>query len=52
MVEVPSMDESKLGNSPKAQLLVRRHTNLVLGRPSNVRGFRVDEAQVELGSWV
>ena len=52
MVGVPSMDESKLGNSPKAQLLVRRHTNLVLGCPSTIRRLRVDEAQAELGSWV
>ena len=37
MVGAPSMDESKLGNSPKAQLPVRRHTNLVLGYPSTVR---------------
>ena len=46
MVGVPSMDESKLGNSPKARLRVRRHTNLVLGRPSTVSRSRVDVAQV------
>ena len=49
---VSRMDESKLGNSPKAQLLVRRHTNLVLGCPSTVCRFRVDEDRVDLGSRV
>ena len=52
MVEVPSMTRVSWAISPKAQLLVRRHTNLVLGCPSTVRRFRVDEAQVELGSRV
>ena len=49
MVEVPIMDESKLGSSPKAQLLLRRHANLVLGCPSTVRKFRVDGLR---WSWV
>ena len=46
MVEVPRLDESKFGNSPKAQLLVQKHANLVLGYPLTVRSFQVDEAQV------
>ena len=46
MVEVPRLDESKFGNSPKAQLLVQKRANLVLGCPLTVRSFQVDEAQV------
>lgn len=46
VVGVPSMGESKLSYSPKAQLLLRRHTNLVLDCPSTLRRFRVE---VELG---
>jgi hypothetical protein len=52
MVGKPSMDKSELGNSLKAHLFMRRHSNLAVGHLLAARMFGVDEAQLKSGSWV